>query len=160
MAISLVIAADPVGARGNEAAGSFAEILRAHGFRVTPQRRAIMAAFAGEQPAHLSPQEVLRRARVQLPELARATVYHTLGEFVASGVLSVVDYGGSQLFERHVEEHQHFRCRSCGRLYNVHASAIEELQLDEPGFSVERSQIIFHGVCPSCDGSIGLAGSR
>jgi Fe2+ or Zn2+ uptake regulation protein len=127
-----------------------ATLLRERGLRVTPQRRVIWSAFEDGGAGHLSADDVLRRARVELPELARATVYNTLNELVAAGLLRLVGGRGSQLYDPNVDSHHHFRCRRCGRLYDVHPTGLEELELDEGGFLVEEFQLMFEGICPSC----------
>jgi Fur family ferric uptake transcriptional regulator len=127
-----------------------AELLRGHGLRVTPQRRAIWAAFANGAAGHLSADEVLRRARSELPELSRATVYNALGELVAAGLLATIEGSGVQLFDPNVETHHHFRCRGCGRLFDVQPRGVERLGLPGHEFRVERTQVLFEGVCGIC----------
>ena len=127
-----------------------AALLREHGLRVTPQRRAIWSAFEGGGAGHLSADEVLRRARRELPELSRATVYNALGELVASGLLEPLDGQGSQLYDANLAAHHHFRCRSCKRLSDVHPAGVERLRLDANGFRIEQTRVVFEGLCPDC----------
>jgi len=56
------------------------DLLRRHGLRVTPQRRAIVQAFRGGGDEHLSAEEVMARASTAVPEISRGTVYATLAE--------------------------------------------------------------------------------
>ena len=77
----------------------FAQLLRAHGLRATAQRRAIYsvfadAAIADSANAHLSAEEVFQQARLQLPELSRATVYNALSELAEAGLLGLVEGPG------------------------------------------------------------------
>jgi Fe2+ or Zn2+ uptake regulation protein len=127
-----------------------AALLREHGLRVTPQRRVIWSAFEDGRAGHLSADDVLRRARRELPELARATVYNTLNELVGAGLLRRLEGRGSQLYDPNVDDHHHFRCRRCSRLYDVHPSGLESVRLREDDFRVEELQLIYEGVCPSC----------
>ena len=129
-----------------------ASVLRAHGLRVTPQRRAIWSVFASAVGEHLSADEVCRRARAELPELSRATVYNALGELVAAELLGLVEGPGPQLYDANVELHHHFRCRRCRRLYDVEPAGVESLRLRKPGFRVERARVLLEGTCPSCSG--------
>jgi Fe2+ or Zn2+ uptake regulation protein len=123
--------------------------LREHGLRVTPQRRAIWAAFEDGAAGHLSADAVFRRARVELPELSRATTYNALAEFVSAGLLRVLSGQGSQLYDANTESHHHFRCRSCQRLLDVQPQGVERLRLDT-AFRVEKTQILFEGLCGDC----------
>ena len=127
-----------------------AELLRQHGLRVTPQRRAIWAVFNAEDAGHLSAEEVYRRARVPLPELARGTVYKTLNELVAARLLSVVRTSAVLLYDRNTGPHHHFRCRSCNELYDVHPAGVEQISLATDSFHVEQTNVLFDGVCSKC----------
>ena len=128
---------------------AIAELLREHGLRVTPQRRAIWGVFA-QAPGHLSAEDVFQRARRELPERARATVYNALNEFLAAGLLTRLPGEASHLFDPNVERHHHFRCRRCRRLFDVQPSGVEDLRLAEDGFVVEQAHIVFEGVCAEC----------
>jgi Fe2+ or Zn2+ uptake regulation protein len=127
-----------------------ADLLRGQGLRVTPQRRAVWAAFENGRAGHLTAHEVLRRARRRVPEVSRATVYNALSEFVAAGLLSAIEGTGPQLYDPNVAPHHHFRCRVCHRLVDVHPRDADRVALAEPGYVVERTRVVFEGVCPSC----------
>jgi len=127
-----------------------AAVLRDHGLRVTPQRRAIWAVFCASHGAHLSADEAFQRARAELPELSRATVYNALGELVVAGLLGLVEGPGPQLYDANLQPHHHFRCRRCRRLYDVEPSGVESVRLAKQGFTVERTQVLLEGLCPSC----------
>ena len=128
---------------------ALAQLLRAHGLRATAQRRAIYRLFAGTENGHLSAEEVYQRARTQLPELSRATVYNALSELAEAGLLGVVEGPGPRQFDANVAPHHHFRCRRCGTLYDIEPQHLD-LTLREPGFEVERAHALLEGVCPKC----------
>jgi Fe2+ or Zn2+ uptake regulation protein len=136
---------------GTQAAIDLASQIRATGLRVTPQRRAILGAFAGGDTGHLTAEEVYERANAELPELARATVYNTLGELVRVGLLRSVQGLGAVRYDPNLDEsHHHFHCLSCGRLYDVHPRGAERIALAGGGFVVERTQVLLEGTCPHC----------
>ncbi len=125
--------------------------MRAAGLRVTPQRRAILGVFAGESAGHLTAEEVYELARAGLPELARATVYNTLGELVRVGLLRSVEGFGAVRYDPNLDEsHHHFRCLSCGRLYDVHPRGAERIELADGEFVVEHTSVLLEGTCPGC----------
>lgn len=131
--------------------------LRGAGLKVTVQRRAVWSAFEGAE-AHLTAEEVFERARKKLPELARATVYNALSELVRAGLLQVVEVRGALLYDANLDpEHHHFRCRSCGRLYDVNLEGAESLRIAGGAeFIVDRKSIMLGGLCPRCSsGSSG-----
>lgn len=136
---------------------AFAQLLRAHGLRATAQRRAIYSVFAGAAEtdasrAHLSAEAVFEQARLQLPELSRATVYNALGELVEAGLLGLVEGPGPRRFDANVTPHHHFRCANCHELQDVDPDKVE-VTLRERGFQVQRSHVLLEGLCPKCAGA-------
>jgi len=137
----------------------FAQLLRTHGLRATAQRRAIYAVFADAADAdsadadaanvHLSAEEVFQQARIQLPELSRATVYNALGELAEAGLLGMVEGPGPRRFDANVTPHHHFRCRECHQLHDVELDSVE-VTLRERGFKVQSSHVLLEGLCPRC----------
>lgn len=139
---------------------ALAQLLRAHGLRATAQRRAIYGLFAGTENGHLSAEEVFQRARAQLPELSRATVYNALGELAEAGLLGVVEGPGPRQFDANVAPHHHFRCRRCSALFDIDPERID-MTLREPGFEVEQAHVLLEGLCPKCaDGGTESAPPR
>jgi Fur family ferric uptake transcriptional regulator len=67
--------------------------LREQGYRLTPQRLAILHILraCGE---HLTPAEIIARAQQELPGVTEATVYRTLG-FLAEHELALAAHVGS-----------------------------------------------------------------
>ena len=131
----------------------FAQLLRAHGLRATAQRRAIYGVFADAAGAdagvHLSAEEVFEQARLQLPELSRATVYNALGELTEAGLLGLVEGPGPRRFDANVTAHHHFRCRRCHELHDVPLDNVD-VALRERGFKVESAHVLLEGLCPRC----------
>jgi Fur family ferric uptake transcriptional regulator len=130
--------------------------LRSAGLKVTAQRRAVWSAFANGKEGHLTAEEVFERARKDLPELARATVYNSLSELARSGMLQVVEVRGALVYDANLDpEHHHFRCSTCGKLYDVHLEGVDSLEVSGGGFVVDRKSIMLGGLCASC-----VAGQR
>jgi Fe2+ or Zn2+ uptake regulation protein len=65
--------------------------LRARGWRITPQRRAIPGALAGEQ-VHLGAEQVHAAARRTVSKVSPATVYKTLNELVRLAEVSEINW--------------------------------------------------------------------
>ncbi len=134
----------------------YAPQLRARGFRMTPQRLAILHVLRHEA-THLSPVEVYKKALKELPGLTEPTVYRTL-EFLAENGLIRSSYAGSGhlTYEIAEEEHHHMICRSCGSEIEVEHALVESLykKLESAsGFKHIDSHVTFFGVCPKCQTS-------
>jgi len=125
-------------------------LLRSHGLRVTPQRRAILGAFGGGATEHLAADEVHARATAVVPDLGRGTVYATLAELTELGVLAAVGSPEPVRYETNATDHQHFRCRVCLRLHDVEVPPVATDRLRRQGFRVERTTITVEGICADC----------
>jgi Fe2+ or Zn2+ uptake regulation protein len=139
----------------------FAQLLRAHGLRATTPRRAIYGVFADAVSAdaanaHLGAEEVFQRARLQLPDLSRATVSHELGELVEAGLLGVVEGPGPRRYDANVTPHHHFRCIECQELRDLAGTSLD-VTLHEPAFEFERAHVMLEGLCPKCAARAGAA---
>lgn len=130
--------------------------LRARGFRMTPQRMAILHVLRHEG-THLSPSTVYKKAVKELPGLTEPTVYRTL-EFLADNGLIRPSYAstGHLTYEIAGIEHHHIVCRNCGGEIEVEHTLLESLyRLLETtsGYRSIDSHVTFFGVCPDCQKS-------
>lgn len=120
---------------------------------MTAQRRAIAEVMVGDD-VHLTAEEVHRRARVALPELSLATVYNTLNDMVASGLLAERRHlPGAARYDPGPQPHHHLVCRHCDRLVDIGPAAVGPVVLDEEsgqGFSVDAVEVTFFGSCDDC----------
>lgn len=109
-------------------------------------------AFESGGNEHLTADEVFRRARGELPELSRATVYNTLAALVDLGLLRMIESRGAVLYDPNPDpSHHHFRCRRCDRLYDVHVEGVEGLKVSgDREFVVEQKNVLLGGLCPEC----------
>lgn len=127
------------------------DLLRSRGLRVTSQRRVILGVFGTSDSGHLSAEQVYGQAAVELPELARATVYNTLNDFVGAGLLRRLDGFGSALYDHNVAgDHHHFHCVGCGRLFDVEPSGLDCVDIGAANFEVDRTEVLFRGTCGDC----------
>jgi Fur family ferric uptake transcriptional regulator len=122
--------------------------------RNTRQRTAIREAIAqADRP--LLPQEVLDAAQAQVQGLGIATVYRNLKALVDDGELRPVNLPGENpRFELSSHgHHHHFQCRSCQRVFDVHACPGDLSALAPPGFAVDGHDLTLYGRCKDCAGT-------
>ncbi|MFF6885807.1 Fur family transcriptional regulator [Streptomyces sp. NPDC012421] len=130
------------------------ERLRARGWRMTSQRRVVAEVLAGEH-VHLTADEVHARAVERLPEIARATVYNTLGELVSLGeVVELSTDGRAKRYDPNAHHpHQHLVCTECGTIRDVRPTGDPLAVLPDSeryGFTVSTVDVTYRGRCPSC----------
>jgi len=134
-------------------AAEYAPQLRSRGYRMTSQRMAILHVLHHEG-THLSPAEVYKKARKELPGLTEPTVYRTL-EFLADIALVRPSYSssGHLTYEIAGNDHHHIVCRNCGGEIEVEHTLLESLyRLLETtsGYRSIDSHVTFFGLCPKC----------
>ena len=134
-------------------ASEYAAQLRARGFRMTSQRMAILHALR-HAGTHLSPREVYRQAKQELPGLTEPTVYRTLEFLAENGLARPSQKGnGHLLYEIAGNDHHHLVCRICGDEMQVEHTLLEQLyhKLESTsGYVRIDSHMTFFGVCPGC----------
>jgi len=129
--------------------------LRTRGFRITPQRTAILT-FLHDSPGHFSPADIYTGIRTQIPGVTEATVYRTL-EFLAENgmVLPSLNGNGHLVYEIAGRDHHHLVCRSCDASMEMDHSLLQNLyaQLEaESGYQLTATHLTFFGLCPACQG--------
>lgn len=126
--------------------------LRSRGYRLTPPRRAVLSVFRrGDE--HLSPEEVLSRARSYCPSVGRATVYRTLDLLTELGYLRPIYLGGRPCFTRIENGHHHLVCSSCSTVIECEDEGFARLARRlgrRLGFQIEKQLLEFYGTCGRC----------
>lgn len=130
--------------------------LRQRGFRMTPQRQAILKTL-DEVGGHLSPADIFQQVRASLPGLTEATVYRTL-DFLADNrmINPSQTASGHLVYELARDDHHHLICRVCARQVQVEPGwvrpAFEQIEA-HTNFHLGSSHLTFFGVCPDCQPS-------
>jgi Fe2+ or Zn2+ uptake regulation protein len=131
----------------------YASQFHARGFRMTSQRSAILHVLR-HAGTHLSPQEVYRKARHELPGLTEPTVYRTLDFLAENGFARPSQTANGHLrYQIAGEDHHHIVCRLCGDEVEVEHALLENLyrKLESTsGYLRIDSHMTFFGVCPNC----------
>ncbi|GAB1469548.1 peroxide-responsive transcriptional repressor PerR [Chloroflexota bacterium] len=127
--------------------------LRARGFRITPQRLAILHVLhhAG---GHLSPVEVHQQASSELPRLTETTVYRTL-EFLSKNGLArpALTGSGKLVYEIAHHDHHHIICRICEKEIEIEHERIKQMYEaleSTSGYCLTGSHLTFFGICQTC----------
>jgi Fur family transcriptional regulator, peroxide stress response regulator len=131
------------------------QIFRARGLKLTPQRQCIFRVLHRMAGVHPTAEAVHAAVVEELPTVSLKTVYQTLNDLSAMGELHHIDLGtGSGRFDTTLDDHQHFVCDRCGRVWDVHGDFTGVRMPDEQsaGFRVSSTDIVFRGQCDRCAG--------
>ncbi|GBR72245.1 ferric uptake regulation proteins [Candidatus Termititenax spirochaetophilus] len=99
---------------------------------------------------HPSAEAIYKHLKPAHPSLSLATVYNTLEVLVEAGEIVRLTIDAQRTnYEYGRTPHDHFWCRSCGRIYDIPAARARQPKFLR-GHRVEHSVQYHHGVCREC----------
>jgi Fur family iron response transcriptional regulator len=119
--------------------------LRAAGLRPTRQRLALARLLFEKGDRHITADELYAEAEQAGIGVSLATIYNTLNQFTAAGLLrEVAVEAGRAYFDTNTSEHHHFFFEEGGRLTDIPAEglAIAGLPAAPAGSEVARVDVI------------------
>lgn len=120
-------------------------------------QRKIILEIMKDNYTHPTADEIYEKARAIDSHISRGTVYRNLGFLSETGeILKISVPNGSDHYDCRLNEHYHFCCRNCGKMYDVPGTINLDTKLvsDEmakDGFAVNAHNLIFTGLCPDCN---------
>jgi Fur family iron response transcriptional regulator len=126
-------------------ARNYAEKLRSAGLRPTRQRLALAQLLFGKGDRHVSAEALHEEAVAADVPISLATVYNSMHQFTAAGLLREVTVDGARVyFDTNTGNHHHFYCEDDGTLLDIDGDAIEVRGLPSPphGARVDRVDVI------------------
>ncbi len=125
--------------------GALPARLKAHGLRPTRQRLSLARLMFASGDRHLSAESLHAEAQAEGVAVSLATVYNTLNQFTAAGLLREVAIEGHKAyFDTNTSNHFHYYLEPEGRLVDIPAADVEVLGLPEApdGTVVSRIDVI------------------
>jgi len=128
-------------------------MIRQAGLNVTPGRVAVLDTLTTH--SHIDAAEVFRYVSEVLPTTSIQSIYNVLADLTAAELVHRIEPAGSAaLYECRVgDNHHHIICTGCSCVVDVNCAVGAAPCLDpddDSGFQVERAEVIFWGLCPSC----------
>src|ERR671914_1140076 len=128
-------------------------MLRERGYRITPQREAILQEVLRSR-GHITPQDVTRRVQRRMPAVNPSTVYRTLAMLEDVGVVRHSHLERGAEYHRADEvEHVHLTCSSCGAeddLSMEEADSLKRVVQAHRGFLPDLTHFAISGLCAGC----------
>ena len=110
-----------------------AERLRSAGLRPTRPRLALARLLFDAGHRHFTVEELHKEAIAAAIPVSLATIYNSLHQFTAAGLLREVVIAPDRLyFDTNVDEHHHFFCELTGMLQDIPEKAITVLGIPAP----------------------------
>jgi Fur family peroxide stress response transcriptional regulator len=130
------------------------EKFREHGYRITPQRLALLRLLAASH-GHPSAALLYEQLQEQFPTTSLATVYKTLSRLKEMG--EVLELGFSDDDNRYDANdptpHPHLICLKCRKIIDPELSGFRNLAQQvtaQTGYRIVSHRVDFYGYCQDC----------
>ncbi|HUW13750.1 MAG TPA: transcriptional repressor [Anaerolineae bacterium] len=128
--------------------------LRARGYRLTPQRMAVLRILASSK-GHPSVEQIHQQVQADFPMTSLATIYKTVTLLKEMG--EVLELGFSNDSSRYdgnkPHPHPHLVCIRCKEILDPEAPSVgglSEQLARETGYKIVSHRLDFYGICPRC----------
>ena len=128
--------------------------LKARGLKLTPQRRAIIEAFAENVLLHPSASTIYEEAKKKRAGISLSTIYYTLNEFAKKGIINILEF--EKMDNRHegnTEVHIHLICKRCQNIIDIFPRLFNPNDMvKNVDFLVTDTRFEYYGYCAKCRG--------
>jgi len=126
-------------------------ISKKHGFKVTPQRIAILKEVLSRRD-HPSAEDIYHSLKSKIPGISLTTVYRTLSYLEEFGFIHRVPTLTDKVrYETRPVPHSHFICTNCGSIYDLDdVPQLDIEQLRSKGMEPSGCTIVCYGICRAC----------
>ena len=119
----------------------------------TKQRETILEILKNTK-SHPTADEVYQKARQEIPHISKGTVYRNLKFLTERGEVIKIDTEGAEArYDARAENHYHFRCENCGKVFDVDIPVNAELDkkaAQKTGLDITHHVLEFRGLCSEC----------
>lgn len=108
-------------------------------------------AFLETNKEHPTVDQIFKELKEELPTLSKTTVYNVLSLFIEKEIVKLVNMNASESrYEVYHEEHSHFKCDECGKIYDIPKIKADYKISALKGFSIKDDEVNLTGICPTC----------
>ncbi len=119
--------------------------------RKSKQRDAIINELQSRYD-HPTAMELYLSVREAIPNLSLGTLYRNLSQLEECGMVVKIPDGSTDRFDGNVNPHAHFKCSSCGKVYDLMSFKNDSINIkDDIIGTVENYSLILFGKCKFCD---------
>ena len=122
--------------------------------RETKQREAILSILRSAD-SHPTADWIYEEVRKVIPRISKGTVYRNLKILHEMGDIAELNLSGTiTRYEGRKDNHYHFRCERCGRVFDIVGPVDNGLNrrfAERTGFNIKYHQLEFRGLCHDCE---------
>lgn len=117
------------------------------------QREAVIECLRNRHD-HPTADALFQTLREEDPKISLGTVYRNLGLLVELGEIRKISTGdGCERYDYITEDHYHFICNHCGRIFDLDTKQIEGIHnsvVNENIATIYSHELTFYGICKEC----------
>ena len=130
--------------------------LKKNNIRLTHQRLKVLE-YLTNSIKHPTVEQIYNALKKEVPSLSKTTIYNTLNYLAELKLIKVLAIDDNEAhFDAVTAEHGHFKCDSCGQIYDfdidMDSCRTEKLE----NFIINEKEVYFKGICPGCLSNINL----
>ena len=126
--------------------------LREEGFRITPQRVAILD-YLLKTDDHPSAEYIHKVVKKQYPMVSLSTVYKTLDLLREKKLVNEIEVDGEARFDADVGAHINLVCMNCGKIDDIDEDSLNEIQTraaKKSKYHILKGSFELFGYCSDC----------
>lgn len=87
-----------------------------------------------------------------MPAISLGTVYRNLGQLVEHGMINSLEYKGAVRYDGMIENHHHFACNTCGKIYDIflNTDQFKQKVINQVEHVIQNINIEMTGTCKNC----------
>lgn len=124
--------------------------LKNKNIRLSHQRLKVLEYVANHR-CHPTVDQIYSDLHNEIPTLSKTTVYNTLNTLIEAGLVKLITIEDNETrYDIVTENHGHFKCESCGTIYDFEINIDSFSSKDLNGFRIDNKDVYFKGICPKC----------
>ncbi len=126
--------------------------LREEGFRITPQRVAILD-YLLKTDDHPSAEYIHKIIQKKYPMVSLSTIYKTLDLLKEKKLVNEIEVDGEARFDAHTDAHINLVCMNCGNIDDVDEDSLNEIKnraARKSKYLILKGSFELFGYCTNC----------
>jgi len=120
------------------------------GINLTHQRWKVLE-YLYQNKTHPTVDQIFNHLQKEVYTISKTTVYNTLRILAEAGLVRIINIEDNETrYDIELENHGHFKCQTCGEIFNFRIDTEMLVSDDLKGFRVDDRNVYFKGTCPNC----------
>lgn len=117
------------------------------GINLSHQRLKVLEYLYLNQ-CHPTVDQIFADLQKDIPTLSKTTVYNSLWILAGAGLVRIITIEDNETrYDIVVENHGHFKCESCGSIYDFRIDVDLLISEDLKNFKIDYKNVYFKGIC-------------